>query len=172
MHLSLFHLPSLVCAIALASTACSLFAQEEQREPTKLVLEIKATANANPDLLGKPAPIKVRIYELKSSKTFAEADYFALDSSDKALLGTDLLAKDEYVLHPGEVRTIQRKSNSKTTAIGVMAGYRDLKGTTWRVVYPLKEAPVSAWYRALTPLNKAELSIQLHLQGLVLTGEK
>ena len=157
--------------LMLGISATALFAQEV-REPTKLQLEIKATANANPDLVGRPAPIKVRVYELKDSQVFSEADFFVLDSSDKTQLGADLLAKDEYVLQPGVVQVIERKSNPQTTAIGIVAGYRDLKDTTWRVVHKLKETPVAAWYRALIPLNKAELYIQLHPQGLVLSDEK
>ena len=171
MHLLKFCMPSALCVLLLGLCANSLFAQEV-REPTKLLLVIKTTANANPDLAGRPAPIKVRVYELKDSQTFSEADFFVLDSADKTQLGADLLAKDEYVLHPDTVQVIERKSNPQTTAIGIVAGYRDLKGTTWRVVHMLKEAPVAAWYRALIPLNKAELHIQLHPQGLVISDGK
>jgi type VI secretion system protein VasD len=171
MHLLKFCMPSVLCALLLGLGANSLFAQEV-REPTKLLLVIKTTANANPDLAGRPAPIKVRVYELKDSQTFSEADFFVLDSADKTQLGADLLAKDEYVLHPDAVQVIERKSNPQTTAIGIIAGYRDLKGTTWRVVHKLKETPAAAWYRALNPLNKTELYIQLHPQGLVLSDEK
>lgn len=158
-------------ALSLGLSVNVLFAQEI-KEPTKLQIQIKVTANANPDLVGRPAPIKVRVYELKDSQVFSEADFFVLDSSDKTQLGTDLLAKDEYVLHSGSVQVIERKSNPLTTTIGIVAGYRDLKDTTWRVVYKLKETPVAAWYRALIPLNKAELYIQLHPQGLVLSDDK
>lgn len=171
MHLLKFCLPSVLCALAFGMSASVLFAQDA-REPTKLLLNIKAAANANPDLAGRPAPIKVRIYELKDSKTFSEADFFVLDSADKNQLGADLLAKDEYVLQPDTVQVIERKSNPQTTAIGIVAGYRDLKGTNWRVVHKLKEAPASAWYRTWIPLNKAELHIQLQPQGIVLSNEK
>ena len=157
--------------LMLAMSETDLFSQEV-RESTKLKLEIKATANANPDLVGRPAPIKIRVYELKDSQAFSVADFFVLDTSDKNQLGADLLAKDEYVLQPGAVQIIERNSNPQTTAIGIVAGYRDLKDTNWRLVHKLKETSVSAWYRAFIPLNKTELHIQLHPQGLVLIDEK
>lgn len=144
-------------------------AQDAPKEQTKLNLTIEAAAGVNPDASLRPSPIKVRIYELKDPGTFAEADYFALDTTDKVTLAADMLAKDEFILRPGEKRAIERKSHSQTTAIGVLAGYRDLPNSTWRVVYKLKEAPEASWMRALLPANRAELLIQLQPQGIALT---
>ena len=141
---------------------------QEIKEPTKLLLTISASAQVNQDTSLRPSPIKVRIYELKNSSAFSEADYFSLDTTDKVTLAADMLAKDEYILRPGEDRKIERDSNPQTVAIGVLAGYRDLPNTTWRAVYKLKEAPAAAWYRMLIPANKAELFIQLQPQGIVL----
>lgn len=149
---------------------CAMAAQaQEIKEQTKLQLSIEAAAGVNPDASLRPSPIKVRIYELKDSGSFSEADYFSLDSSDKITLAADMLARDEFILRPGESRTLERKSNAQTTAIGVLAGYRDLPNATWRVVYKLKEAPAASWMRALIPANKAELLIQLQPQGIVLS---
>lgn len=138
------------------------------KEPTKLVLRIESSASTNPDDSGRASPVKVRLYELKDSNSFGEADYFSLHNGDKALLGADLLIKDEFVLRPGEFKTIERKTHPQTTAIGVLAGYRNLANSTWRVIHPLKEAPPAAWYRALLPGNKLEMTIQLQPQGIVL----
>jgi type VI secretion system protein VasD len=141
---------------------------QEAKEQTKLILSIEAAAGVNPDSSLRPSPIKVRIYELKDQSAFAEADYFSLDTTDKVVLAADMLAKDEFILRPGEKRSIERKSNAQTTAIGVLAGYRDLPNSTWRVIYKLKEAPDASWMRALLPANRAELSIQLQPQGITL----
>ena len=161
--------------IKLALALCALFAfaaqvqAQEAKEQTKLVLTIEAASGVNPDTGLRPSPIKVRIYELKDPGAFSEADYFSLDTSDKVTLAADMLAKDEFILRPGESRTIERKSNPQTTAIGVLAGYRDLPNSTWRAVHKLKEAPAASWMRALLPANKAELTIQLQPQGIALT---
>lgn len=141
------------------------------KESTKLSLTIEAASGVNPDASLRPSPIKVRIYELKDAAVFAQADYFSLDTTDKVILATDMLAKDEFILRPGEKRRIERKSNPQTTAIGVIAGYRDLPDTTWRVVHTLKDAPEASWMRAFLPANRAELLIQLQPQGIALTDK-
>ncbi|RFO96237.1 type VI secretion system lipoprotein TssJ [Rhodoferax lacus] len=139
---------------------------QEAKEQTKLMLSIEAAPGVNPDTSLRPSPIKVRIYELKDASAFSEADYFSLDTSDKIALAADMLAKDEFILRPGESRSIERKSNAQTTAIGVLAGYRDLPNATWRTTYKLKEAPAASWMRMLLPANRAELLIQLQPQGI------
>jgi len=142
---------------------------QDAKEPTKLVFSIEATSGVNPDDSQRPSPIKVRIYELKESGTFSEADYFSLEKTDKTVLAADLLAKDEFILRPGESKKIERKSNPQTTAIGILAGYRDLPNAVWRTVFKLKDAPDAVWYRALIPANRTDLLIQLQPQGIVLT---
>ncbi|QDL54693.1 type VI secretion system lipoprotein TssJ [Rhodoferax aquaticus] len=158
--LPLWLLLSLIVAPCIAQNA---------KEPTKLMLMVEATAGANPDDSQRPSPIKVRIYELKDSSGFMEADYFSLDKSDKTVLAADMLSKDEFILRPGEIKKIERKSNPQATAIGVLAGYRDLPNAVWRTVFKLPEAPEAAWYRAMLPANKTVLQIQLQPQGIVLT---
>jgi type VI secretion system VasD/TssJ family lipoprotein len=111
----------LACAF-LAMSSAQVLAQDV-KERTKLSLTVEATAGVNPDASLRPSPIKVRIYELKDAATFAQADYFGLDTSDKVVLATDMLARDEFILRPGEKRRIERKSNAQTMAIGVLAGY-------------------------------------------------
>lgn len=159
----------LACAF-LVMPAAQVLAQDV-KERTKLSLTVEATAGVNPDASLRPSPIKVRIYELKDAATFAQADYFSLDTTDKVILATDMLAKDEFILRPGEKRRIERKSNAQTMAIGVLAGYRDLPNATWRVVHTLKEAPEASWMRAFLPSNRAELLIQLQPQGIALTDK-
>ena len=158
----------LFCAlITLAFISPSVHAQEV-KEQTKLNLLIEASAGVNPNTSERASPIKVRIYELKDSASFSEADYFSLDGTDKATLAADLLAKDEFILRPGENKRIQRKSNPQTTAIGVLAGYRDLPNATWRAVHKLKPAPEASWMRFVIPSPKLELTVQLQPQGIVL----
>ena len=164
---------SRACLAALALAAGMGFAgsalAQEAKEPTKLMLSIDAASGVNPDTSLRPSPIKVRIYELKDAGTFSEADYFSLETADKVTLAADMLARDEFILRPGETRNIERKSNAQTTAIGVLAGYRDLPNSAWRVVHKLKEAPDASWMRMFLPSNRAELLIQLQPQGIAVT---
>ncbi len=139
------------------------------REQTKLDITIAADAGVNPDDKGRAAPILVRIYELKSEGSFESADYFSLNANDKSVLGADLLVRDEFILRPGDVRTLRRKSHPDIAAIGVTAGYRDLAQADWRTVQKIDPAPEAAWYRAVLPANKLKLRIDLQSKGIQLS---
>lgn len=153
---------ALICCAGLHVT--SVHAQE--KEPTELTLEIIASPTVNPTETGRPAPIRVRIYELADSATFKEADYFSLESQDKVVLAADMLSRDEFILRPREKQKINRPSNPKTTAIGVLAGYRDLARSNWRIVIPLEEPPEKSWWRFAIPANKLQRAIRLEPQGV------
>jgi type VI secretion system protein VasD len=139
---------------------------QDAKEPFKLLLKVEAAAQSNPDETGRPSPVKVRVYELKDSNTFSEADYFSLNANDKSVLGSDLLSKVEMILRPGETKRIERKSHPQATSIGILAGYRDMN-SLWRVVEPLPEAPTASWLRKVMPGKKVELLIQLQPHGIV-----
>ncbi len=150
--------------------SCSLTLQAQEKERVHLTIQVKASAGVNPDASGKAYPIKVRVYELKDGQVFQDADYFTLDEKDKVTLAADLLARDEFILRPGESRQIERKSQAATQFIGVIAGYRDLAQSTWRVLHRLPEAPEVAWYRAVMPAQKSNLLVELQAQGIVLSS--
>lgn len=71
------------------------------REQTRLDITITAAADVNPDDKGRAAPILVRLYELKSEGTFESADYFSLQTNDKALIehGTPGLWVEHAAVH-------------------------------------------------------------------------
>ena len=169
-------LPMTVMAVLpFALSACGLLggnSQPAQKEQAKLDISIEADRDLNTDTKGRGAPMLLRVYELKSDIAFQEADFFALQNSDKAVLGTDLLAVDQFIMRPGETRKIQRKSNPETTAIAIFAGYRDLPTSVWRVVHKMEVAPESSWYRAVIPANKAKLKIALQSNAILMTDEE
>ncbi|MFM9925131.1 type VI secretion system lipoprotein TssJ [Variovorax sp. H27-G14] len=139
------------------------------REQIKLDITITAAPDLNPDEKERPAPILVRVYELRSEAVFETADYFSLQNSDKAVIGADLLTREEFILRPGDVKTIRRKSHPDVGAIAVLAGYRDLAQSDWRAVQKIAPAPEAAWYRAAWPANKSKLQIQLQSRGVRIT---
>ncbi|CAN5887494.1 hypothetical protein BH11PSE13_BH11PSE13_39440 [soil metagenome] len=162
-------------ALPFALAACGVFggnSQPAQKEQAKLDISIEAARDLNTDIKGRGAPMLLRVYELKSDIAFQEADFFALQNTDKAVLGADLLAVDQFIMRPGETRKIQRKSNPETTAIAIFAGYRDLPTSVWRVVHKMDVAPESSWYRAVIPANKAKLKIALQSNAILMTDEE
>ncbi|MET3494827.1 type VI secretion system lipoprotein TssJ [Variovorax boronicumulans] len=161
---------ALALALAFAQSSHAQFTHP--REQTRLDITIRAEAGVNPDDKGRAAPILVRIYELKSDGGFESADYFSLAGNDKALIGSDLLVRDEFILRPGDVKTLRRKSHPDLAAIGVVAGYRDLAQADWRAVQKVDPAPEAAWYRSVLPANKLRLQIDLQAKGIRLTPLK
>src|SRR5690606_31047819 len=102
-----------------------------------VTLYFSAAAGLNPGASGSPAPVRVRIYELKNSATFARADYFALAERAQATLGADLLDQDEVLLHPGEQLRIERPLDPATRQVGLVVGYREIDQAQWRSVLPV-----------------------------------
>lgn len=154
-------------ALSLALTACST--APAQPEQMKLDLAIKAKDTLNPDDKGRASPVLVRLYELKTSSTFENADYYSLNAADRTVLTRDLLVRDEFILRPGEFRDIERKLDPDTQVLGLLVGYRDLGKATWRTVYKLPPAPKAAWYRAAIPARKIMLQIVLDEQAITVS---
>ncbi|MFC5472459.1 type VI secretion system lipoprotein TssJ [Paraherbaspirillum soli] len=153
----------LACTAAACSTAPPI------KEQTRLEFQIEVSAAVNPDQQGRPAPIMVRVIELKSPATFDSADFFSLQDDGVKVLGADALVTDEFILRPGDKQTIRRKSHPQATTIGVLAGFRDLGKSVWRATYKLPAAPDAAWYRAAIPADKAKLKIYLDQQTISIT---
>lgn len=171
MRFPLVHLPCLaaVAMLGILLAACSSTGRPAPLEPVKLDLAIVASDQVNLDDKGRGSPIQVRIYEFRLAVPFQEADFFTLQKQDQLILGADMLVKDEYILRPGEIKNIRRMTHPDTTVIGVLAGYRQLGTATWRAVYKLSPAPEAAWYRAVMPLNKIKLKIDLQTNDIKIT---
>ena len=106
-------------------------------KPKVLTVDVLASAKLNPSTSGRPSPVVVRIYELKAAAPFESADFVSLFDKDQATLGGDVIARDEFVLSPGESMAIKRDLTADSKFIAVMAAFRDLERAKWRAVVPL-----------------------------------
>lgn len=102
-------------------------------DPVTLQVTLVASPEVNPDTRGRASPLSVRIYELRSRSAFDAADFFSLYEREQATLGTELLSKEQYILRPGDTQGYTRKAQAETRFLGVVAAYRDLEGSTWRM---------------------------------------
>jgi type VI secretion system protein VasD len=50
-----------------------------------------------------------------------------------------LLGKNQVILQPGESKTLPMELNPMTTAIGLVAGYRDIDNAVWRKAVPITQ---------------------------------
>jgi len=107
--------------------------------PAKLHIDVIAAADSNLGPGGKPLPVVVRIYELKGQGVFTTADFFALYDKDAEVLGSELIARDEVTLAPGQSLPIERPLKPDATYLGVVAAFRDIDRAHWRE--PLRLRP-------------------------------
>jgi len=114
-------------------------------KPVVAKLTIEAAASVNPDQRGRPSPVALKLFELKSLSNFERADFFSLFDRERETLGPELVARDEMVLKPGDRITQERKLAPEVRFIGVLVGYRDLERSQWRLSIPveaLRDQPV------------------------------
>lgn len=115
-------------AIVLAGTAgCA-----GTPKPALIKAQFDVQPSVNPDSRGRPSPVVVRLYELKSLAAFNGADFFSIYERDKETLGAELLAREEFLFRPGETRKLERKLQPEATYVGVIAAFRDLEHSQWR----------------------------------------
>ena len=103
----------------------------------RIELAVASQSNVNPDHTGRPSPVIVKIYEMRSDLAFSHSDFRPLFESPVQILGSDLLAVDEMVLVPGEARRITYEPVQGTCFMGVLAGFRQLERARWRTVVPI-----------------------------------
>ncbi|WP_177419184.1 type VI secretion system lipoprotein TssJ [endosymbiont of Lamellibrachia barhami] len=124
--------------------------------PTQLAAKFLASLHVNPNAEGTPSPVVVRFYELKTPGIFEDTDFFTLYDGDIAVLGADLVARNEFKVMPGKTLPLLRELDPKTRFIGVMAAFRDLNNAIWRATAPIALHQVNA-YTIL--LGRGEVSI-------------
>ncbi|MEJ2609160.1 MAG: type VI secretion system lipoprotein TssJ [Candidatus Thiodiazotropha sp.] len=110
----------------------SLFLMMGCSSVSSIKSSMHADNDVNPDINGRPSPIVARIYELKSLSVFNNADFFNLFEQDIALLGDELLMRDELHFQPGEIKQLERELQPDTRYLGVIGAYRDIENATWR----------------------------------------
>ena len=58
----------------------------------------------------------------------------SLYEKDQTVLGADIVVRDEFVIQPGEIKTIKRLLAADTKFIGVVAAFREIEKARWRAV--------------------------------------
>lgn len=147
---SLLLLPVLAAPLALLQCA------PPPKPPAVLTLTMIGSADQNPDLAGKPAPVAVRIYQLTATAKFERGDVFALTEHEQQTLGSDDAGSQEFVLSPGETQTKTFELKPMVQAIGIVVLYRDIDNAQWRA-----DAPAAASGPTKLLLNVGKLAISL-----------
>lgn len=106
--------------------------------PAVVTLEVEGGADQNPDPNGRPSPVALQVFLLNATAKFERADWTALTEREQATLGADSAGSEQFVIAPGEKRTIVREPRAGVQAIGLVALFRDVDaGARWRAVLPI-----------------------------------
>jgi type VI secretion system protein VasD len=105
--------------------------------PPVLELTVIGGADQNLDTTGKPVAVALHLYDLTATAKFERADIFALIEREKATLGADSPASEEFVIAPGETRKIIHPLKPDVQFVGLTALFRDIDNATWRVMQPV-----------------------------------
>lgn len=124
-----------------------------------LEFTIQADQEINLNENNEPSPIVIRVYELKTKTAFEQASFFELLDSDTTKLGTELVAKREFEVKPGDKSTFTRDSPTDAKHIGVIAGFRQIEAATWRSVVDIVQDRNNSFVISVTALAvKIELA--------------
>jgi type VI secretion system protein VasD len=129
------------------------------RDPTTVTLLLSGEPTINPAPDGRPSPIVVRVYQLKSNTAFDAADFFQLYDGEAAILKENLLGRDEIVVTPSSKQTLVREFKPEAHYVGVLAAFRNLDGATWRA-----SAKVA-------PKKKTEVQVHLGTRSVALKSD-
>ena len=125
------------CFLALL-TACALMLSAcggaKPVKPNPAHAQFIVSGDANPDNSGRASPVVVRLFQLRNDGEFATADFFALYDKEKETLGASFISREEYVLAPGETRTLELAVNPEARFIAALAAYRDIRSAQWRAI--------------------------------------
>lgn len=135
-----------VAAFGLAAAGLLLAGCASKPPPevkTPVTLTLVAGPDANPDARGRPSPLTVRAYVLKTPGAFEGADFFSLFEKDQATLGAEMVQREETLLRPGESRKFDFVLQPDAKTIGVMGAFRDLDRARWREVRPLEVGKIN-----------------------------
>lgn len=104
--------------------------------PATVTVTATGAAGMNPGPDGAERPITLTLLQLRAVPSFQGADFFALQSPAGAL-GGDLVSATQVAVAPGGTAQASLALDPGTTAIGVVAGFRDPAGKTFRAVLPV-----------------------------------
>ena len=119
---------------AVPPISLTIAAPEDAKIKASMVLA--ASADTNPDASGRPSPIVIRVYQLRTDAAFTNADFFALFDDDQKVLGPELISRNEFMLAPMERQTLDITVAGETRFVGAIAAFRDIRNAQWRSIVP------------------------------------
>lgn len=146
MHKEMIKCALLVTTLLMVSACASSYKppKESDENGEKIDIQIIVSPDVNPDLIGRPSPIRLDLYQLSSDGEFKKANYFELTNNAQESLGNKLIQQNQFMLHPDTIMVLPVKIDSHLKYLGVVASYRDLDNSQWQLIL-LKQK--RRWYQ-------------------------
>ena len=110
---------------------------------TDLQLSFVVDKSLNPDDSKVPSPVIVRMYELKSTKAFENANFIDLYERDSEVLGKTMITEQALKpIQPNEGRTAKFVLSKGTKYIGLYAEFLQYEDAKYKVIIPVAETNV------------------------------
>ncbi len=110
---------------------------------TDLKLSFVVEKNVNPDDSKVSSPVIVRMYELKSTKAFENANFIDLYERDSEILGKTMITEQALKpIQPNEDSTAKFVLSKGTKYIGLYAEFLQYEDAKYKVIIPVAETNV------------------------------
>jgi type VI secretion system protein VasD len=101
-------------------------------KPIDVRISVVAAADLNPNRGGRASPVYLRVYQLRDSSKFDNAEFDDLTLRTEATLAGTLLGREERMVQPATTADLAMKIDPDTQLLGVVADYSDLAASRWR----------------------------------------
>jgi len=104
---------------------------------TNMTLTLAASPDINPDQIGEASPLNVKTYLLSERTTFDNLGFESALDEAGVLLSDQLLSTKEYIFQPKESVQYAIKLGKETKFIAIVAAYRNVDQSRWKLVVPV-----------------------------------
>ncbi|MEO0443453.1 MAG: type VI secretion system lipoprotein TssJ [Pseudomonadota bacterium] len=143
LHKFTFFKASILLLLATFILSCSPKASKSKigrvfKLNTDIDITLLAEADINPDEAGRPSPVFLRMYALKSDKMFNRFGFIEFFERDEEILGADLITKRELQrLAPGESRVDKFMVDEDTRYVAVFAEFFRYSDANYKIIFPV-----------------------------------
>jgi type VI secretion system protein VasD len=106
-----------------------------------VTLRIYASDLINPNDDDRPRPVVVRLYQLKSDLKMLNARYDDVLLRDAEILGDDMMQRDEVIVYPNDLVTIEFERIPEARILCGAAMFRTPQGQSWKTYYEFPPMP-------------------------------
>ena len=105
--------------------------------PVKVTGYIKADRNINRNIHGRAAPIQLKLYHLKRSTRFRQANYGQLTGNDLRVLSSDLIKTETIIVRPNQRIAYKANLRKDVRHLGIVAAFRRPQRKQWKGIFTL-----------------------------------